>query len=563
MTQYDFTDKSPFTVDEAIAALSDLPATTTLLRMRLGESSVELLSYIASRFTELRELTLLPKLYGHPFGDTVVTSDDFATEEKLGISTDKALAIAVGRNVGTQYAAVLRPLQKIEQLSLGVSLYGPYGSVGKDDEEPEVKDIETSMNLVASERIARALPSLQRIVWQKVTSQGEPRHSRRRDDDDGEEEYEEVFELHGLNFTVVPGYVHAANTCTSVRAWLAAELAMQPCLIAFRCAQTLTTARRPFPHRKSQVQTTADTSYVTCMICTANTADVGLRLAQHHILRLRPDDEWDLLRTALGLSPAYPSLCGPVQLCRDQSAAPTDRVPVLRAHGHPVIVGSIVLSSAQEALWAISGSTIVKLLDMVIMFLLKAVQPAFIEAYDDISMSPSTNSTAARVVLPRLRDLFPEHLTRPDHPTAAQTTRSNGELFTAGTASIPSHQLNEDIVPISRATPWLEEHSAESALQSPTPSIQAGLPAQRFHPLLMIEPEKDRAKKHLCELCAKRFPRPSALVIHMYTHSGIKRGPSYVIKKAVRKPLPRSRISPDMSNQRMSWKQVLWAQTAP
>lgn len=65
----------------------------------------------------------------------------------------------------SRYAAVLSPLHNLELLSLGVSLYGPYGTGGGADEEPEVADVEMNMNLVASERIAQALPKLQKIVY--------------------------------------------------------------------------------------------------------------------------------------------------------------------------------------------------------------------------------------------------------------------------------------------------------------------------------------------------------------------------------------------------------------
>ncbi|KAF7797352.1 hypothetical protein EIP86_008547 [Pleurotus ostreatoroseus] len=182
MTQ-DFMDKLPFTVEEATDKLLNLPITTRVLRMRLVECNGDLLELIASRFPDLRELMLLPKYYGHPFGDIVITSDDL-TVETTNTSTAKALATAVGKIVGSRYATILSSLHSLEDLSLGVSLYGPYGTVSGADEEPEMADVETSMNLVASDRIAQALPSLQRITWQNVTPDGDA--TVRLDDEDDE-----------------------------------------------------------------------------------------------------------------------------------------------------------------------------------------------------------------------------------------------------------------------------------------------------------------------------------------------------------------------------------------
>ncbi len=100
----DFMEKPPFAVDDAVATLSDLPATTVTLRMRVVECNSDLLELIASRFPNLQELTLLPEHYGHPFGDVTLTSDDFTADStmKRDTSTERATAIAVGKSVGVR-----------------------------------------------------------------------------------------------------------------------------------------------------------------------------------------------------------------------------------------------------------------------------------------------------------------------------------------------------------------------------------------------------------------------------------------------------------------------------
>lgn len=100
MAHLDLTGQSPLTADEAISILSSSPPTAVSLRLSLEDCSVDLLSFIATRFRDLEELTFHLKDYGHPFGDVVVTADDFATERTMGLSSAKAMAITVGRAVG-------------------------------------------------------------------------------------------------------------------------------------------------------------------------------------------------------------------------------------------------------------------------------------------------------------------------------------------------------------------------------------------------------------------------------------------------------------------------------
>ena len=64
----------------------------------------------------------------------------------------------------TCYGSILSPLRKLQRLSLGVSLYGAYGSREEGDSEPEMEEVERSMNIVASKQIAKTLPSLRLIT---------------------------------------------------------------------------------------------------------------------------------------------------------------------------------------------------------------------------------------------------------------------------------------------------------------------------------------------------------------------------------------------------------------
>ena len=102
MSHHDLTGESPLSVSDAMSTLSTLPASALSLRLSLIECTTDLLSLIATRFADLTELTIQLRDYNHPFGDVVVSADDFATKGTVGLGTTRALAVTVGKTVGVR-----------------------------------------------------------------------------------------------------------------------------------------------------------------------------------------------------------------------------------------------------------------------------------------------------------------------------------------------------------------------------------------------------------------------------------------------------------------------------
>ena len=102
-------DKTVAARNAAKATLSSYPPTTRTLSLQVEAYDSELLAFIAGRFPDLEELTLRPGHFKHPFGDTTVTADDFATQQTMGVGTFKALMITIGTNVGVRASSFPLP----------------------------------------------------------------------------------------------------------------------------------------------------------------------------------------------------------------------------------------------------------------------------------------------------------------------------------------------------------------------------------------------------------------------------------------------------------------------
>ncbi|KAF7324478.1 KLTH0C04884p [Mycena kentingensis (nom. inval.)] len=133
---------------------------------------------------------------------------------------------------------------------------------------------------------------------------------------------------------------------------------------------------------------------------------------------------------------------------------------------------------------------------------------------DSSSRQPSCSS--APIVLPSLRDLFPQYFgvtgtatTSGPHrtPRPRQAASASPRSFTRRAASHAS----------------ASESDAETAnTTSPSPSPSPSPPLQH-QALALARATSSRTKgkgRHACELCGRCFNRPSSLGTHMNTHTG-------------------------------------------
>ena len=96
------TAEKPLTVEEATATLHDLSQSALTLRLQLTTCPIDLLLLIAGRFPELKELTIHPQDPESPFGDVVISREDFETEKTMGLSTDQAIGVTMGYVIGVR-----------------------------------------------------------------------------------------------------------------------------------------------------------------------------------------------------------------------------------------------------------------------------------------------------------------------------------------------------------------------------------------------------------------------------------------------------------------------------
>ncbi|KAK9719362.1 hypothetical protein K7432_004838 [Basidiobolus ranarum] len=77
-------------------------------------------------------------------------------------------------------------------------------------------------------------------------------------------------------------------------------------------------------------------------------------------------------------------------------------------------------------------------------------------------------------------------------------------------------------------SPYSDDHTNGSAPTTPDADEEIGMYAQKKIHLSEMTEEYQRnqpnyiAKRHVCHLCHKRFPRPSSLRVHLHTHTGEK-----------------------------------------
>ncbi|KAJ7117164.1 hypothetical protein C8R44DRAFT_792059 [Mycena epipterygia] len=141
----------------------------------------------------------------------------------------------------------------------------------------------------------------------------------------------------------------------------------------------------------------------------------------------------------------------------------------------------------------------------------------------------ASSSTAPRVVLPSIHEMFPEHLMphTSSRPRAAPIPAFSRTHFVPVPPPPPSFSF--DVLKSDPRGASLQ-HIASSR---PTPRVRiqhssSGSSDGDDAEMDDVEGEEDgggpeEGKKHVCPTCAKRFNRPSSLRIHVNTHTGATR----------------------------------------
>ncbi|KAJ7117162.1 hypothetical protein C8R44DRAFT_792048 [Mycena epipterygia] len=145
----------------------------------------------------------------------------------------------------------------------------------------------------------------------------------------------------------------------------------------------------------------------------------------------------------------------------------------------------------------------------------------------------ASSSTAPRVVLPSIHEMFPEHLmphtsSRPRAAPMAAFSRTH--FVPAPPPPPPVQSFSFDVlksdprgaslqhIASSRPTPRVRTHPSSSGSSDGDAEMDDVEGEEEGG-----EPEE--GKKHVCPTCTKRFNRPSSLRIHVNTHTGATREP--------------------------------------
>nr|GAT42610.1 predicted protein [Mycena chlorophos] len=140
-------------------------------------------------------------------------------------------------------------------------------------------------------------------------------------------------------------------------------------------------------------------------------------------------------------------------------------------------------------------------------------------AHRNIPAGPSNSRQGANVVLPSIHDVFPPHLL----PPPMQHAHTTPNLSAYQGVGPPLHHLSPPPflgprpvrVPPSLSEDEGDEEASDGSLD-PEDS-EAGRSRRRR------SPTNPAQRKHVCNICNRRFNRPSSLKIHQNTHSGAMR----------------------------------------